>query len=62
MSYAVGIEQRTVEEWQANWGRLYNHSVASQMVRRLEDNSRCERKPAKDRLRLGNTKSPMNRN
>ena len=36
MSYGVGIEQRTVEEWQVNWGRLYNHSVASQMVRRLE--------------------------
>ena len=34
MSYAVGVEQRTVERWQVNWGRLYNHSVAFQMVRR----------------------------
>ena len=31
MSYAVGKEQRAVEEWQVIWGRPYNHSVASQV-------------------------------
>jgi hypothetical protein len=62
MSSAVGKEQRTVEEWQVNWGRPYTHSVADQTVKRTEDNSQRETKPAKDKLQLGNRKSPVNRN